>query len=129
MSPCMLLKYLETLYIHNAITLKKLAMKLVMLARLTTGQRGQTVHLMNLDSMEMAENTCCFHITEHIKTSKPGFHAPTIVVKEYSQNEKLCPLKTWHDYLSGTSHLRSKAKQLFISFPKPYKPVTRQTIS
>ena len=123
------LKYLETLYPHSDITLKNLTLKLVMIILLVSGQRGQTVHLMDLSSMEMADNTCRFHITEHIKTSKPGASAPIILIKQYPKNAKICPLRTLRDYLSRTNLLRGGASQLFISFQKPYKPVTRQTIS
>ena len=100
-----------------------------MIILLVSGQRGQTVHLMDLSSMEMADNTCRFHITEHIKTSKPGASAPIILIKQYPKNAKICPLRTLRDYLSRTNLLRGGASPLFISFQKPYKPVTRQTIS
>ena len=123
------LKYLETLHPHSDITLKNLTLKLVMIILLVSGQRGQTVHLMDLSSMEMADNTCRFHVTEHIKTSKPGASAPIILIKQYPKNAKICPLRTLRDYLSRTNLLRGGASQLFISFQKPYKPVTRQTIS
>ena len=123
------LKYLETLYPHSDITLKNLTLKLVMIILLVSGQRGQTVHLMDLSSMEMADNTCRFHITEHIETSKPGASAPIILIKQYPKNAKICPVRTLRDYLSRTNLLRGGASQLFISFQKPYKPVTRQTIS
>ena len=123
------LKYLETLYPHSDITLKNLTLELVMIILLVSGQRGQTVHLMDLSSMEMANNTCRFHITEHTKTSKPGMAAPIILIKQYPKNAKICPLWTLRDYLSRTNLLCGGASQLFISFQKPYKPVTRQTIS
>ena len=123
------LKYLETLYPHSDTTLKNLTLKLVMITLLVSGQRGQTVHLMDLSTMEMADTTCRFHITEHIKTSRPGASAPVIIIKQYSKNEKICPLRTLRDYLSRTNSLRGGAKQLFNSFQKPFKPVTRQTIS
>ena len=123
------LKYLETLYPHSDITLNNLTLKLVMIILLVSGQRGQTVHLIDLSSMEMADNTCRFHITEHIKTSKPGASAPIILIKQYPNNAKICPLRTLRDYLSRTNLLRGGVSQLFISFQKPYKPVTRQTIS
>ena len=111
------LKYLETLYPHSDITLKNLTLKLVMIILLVSGQRGQTVHLMDLSSMEMADNTCRFHITEHIKTSKPGASAPIILIKQYPQNAKICPLRTLRDYLSRTNLLRGGASQLFITPP------------
>ena len=123
------LKYLETLYPHSAITLKSLTLKLVMIVLLTSGQRGQTVYLMRLDGMHMTNDVCVFHIVEHTKTSKPGVSAPTLVIKKYSVNEKICPFKTLQDYLARTSSLRQGENKLFISFQRPYKAVTRQTIS
>ena len=44
-------------------------------------------------------------------------------------SSKICPLRTLRDNLSRTNLLRGGVSQLFISFQKPYKPVTRQTIS
>ena len=87
-----------------------------MITLLTSGQRGQTVHLMSLNGMQMLQDRCRFHIIEHTKTSKPGSSAPTIMIKQYPANEKINPL-------------RCGENKLFISFQRPYKAVTRQTIS
>ena len=95
-----------------------------MIILLVSGQRGQTLHLMDLSFTEMADNTCRFHITEHIKTSKPGVSAPIILIKQYPKNAKICSFRTLRDYLTRTNLLRGGASQLFISFQKPYKPVT-----
>jgi integrase len=122
------LKYLETLYPHSAITLRSLTLKLVMIVLLTSGQRGQTVHLMSLDGMHMTNDVCVFHMVDHLKTSKPGVLTPTLVIKRYAVNEKICPLTTLQDYLARMSSFRRGEKKLFISFQKPYKPVTRRTI-
>jgi hypothetical protein len=123
------LNYLATFYPHCDITLKQLTLKLVMIILLTSGQRGQTVHFMSLDGMQMSNDACYFHIMEHVKTSKPGLPATKVVVKKYPLNEKLCPLKTLQDYLSRTATIRNGENKLFISYQKPYKAVTRQTIS
>jgi hypothetical protein len=100
-----------------------------MITLLTSGQRGQTVHLMNLNDMQMLQDRCRFHIIEHTKTSKPGLSAPTIVIKQYPANEKICPLSTLRDYLARTNPLRCGENKLFISFQRPYKAVTRQQYS
>jgi site-specific recombinase XerD len=127
----LVLRHLETLYPHNEITLKNLSLKLVMITLLTSGQRGQTVHLMSLNDMQMLQDRCRIHIIEHTKTSKPGLSAPLIIViKQYLANEKICPLiSTLRDYLARTNPLRCGENKLFISYQRPYKTVTRQTIS
>ena len=48
-------KYLEKLYPNNKISLKNLSLKVVMLILLLSGQRGQTVYLMNLEGMVLSE--------------------------------------------------------------------------
>ena len=78
----MVLKYLETLYPHSDTTLKNLTLKLIMITLMVSGQRGQTVHFMDLSTMEMADTFCRFHVTEHIKTSRPGAPAPIIIIKQ-----------------------------------------------
>ena len=45
------LTYLRTLHPHDAISLKSLTLKLVMLLLLVTGQRGQAIYLLSLDGM------------------------------------------------------------------------------
>ena len=127
----LVLRHLETLYPHNEITLKNLSLKLVMITLLTSGQRGQTVHLMSLNDMQMLQDRCRIHIIEHAKTSKPGSSAPlTIVIKQYLANEKICPLiSTLRDYLARTNPLRCGENKLFIGYQRPYKTVTRQTMS
>lgn len=49
------LDYLETLYPHQNLSLKELTLKLVMLTALVTGQRGQSIHLMDLYFESKAE--------------------------------------------------------------------------
>jgi hypothetical protein len=52
--------------------LKDLTLKLVMLLALTTGQRAQTLHVLKLGNMSLAENQVTFHFTDHLKTKEPG---------------------------------------------------------
>ena len=45
------LSYLRTLHPPDALSLKSLTLKLVMLLLLVTGQRGQAIYLLSLDGM------------------------------------------------------------------------------
>lgn len=53
------LNYLKTLHPPKDMTLKCLTYKLVMLCALVTGQRCQTLHLMNLGQMHRDLNMSC----------------------------------------------------------------------
>ncbi len=123
------LKYLGTFVPNSELTLKQLTFKVVMLMLLVSGQRGQTIHSLSLDGMTLTETSCKFQVLEHLKTSKPG-SAPTIIeIKAYTPDEKVCPMLALQEYLQRTESLRGEHKQLFISYIKPYLPVSRDTLS
>ena len=123
------LKYLATLYPNNGLSLKWLSIKLVLLMLLLSGQRGQTIHLLNLDGLNISDDTCIFQLLEHIKTSKPGGRATVLTFKNYTENHAVCPVLTLKEYLVRTKSLRREEKQLFISYQKPHKAISRDTIS
>ena len=52
------LNYLSTLHTVDAITLKNLTLKLLMLLLLVTGKRGQTIHMLSLGGMTLTESYC-----------------------------------------------------------------------
>ena len=47
----------------------------------------------------------------------------------YPDNSNICVVTTVKTYLDRTSALRGGAQQLFVSYSKPFKPVSRETIS
>ena len=50
------LDYLKSLFPVNGITLKNLTLKVVMLTILVTGQRSQTIHLMDIKNMQVLQD-------------------------------------------------------------------------
>lgn len=122
-------KYFTSLDPVETLTLKDLTLKLLMLLLLVTGQRGQSIHLLNIVTMHLSDTSCVFNLTSHIKTSKPGKPASAITVQEFKQDCCMCPIKTLKEYLKRTDTIRGDEQQLFISFVKPHKSVTRDTIS
>lgn len=125
----LVLKYLTSLDPVETLTLKDLTLKLLMLLLLVTGQRGQSIHLLNIVTMHLSDTSCVFNLTSHIKTSKPGKPASAITVQEFKQDCRICPIKTLKEYLKRTDTIRGDEQQLFISFVKPHKSVSRDTIS
>ena len=125
----LVLNYLTTLNPIEKLTLKDLTLKLLMLLLLVTGQRGQSIHLLNIVTMHLGDTSCVFNLTSHTKTSKPGQPTSTITIQEFKQDCRICPIKTLREYLKRTDTIRSDEQQLFISFVKPHKSVSRDTIS
>jgi hypothetical protein len=62
-----------------------------------------------------------------MKTSKPGTCAT--VIKVHEPDENICPFLTLKEYLNQTQGLRGDEDKLFISYQKPHKAVSRDTIS
>ena len=73
--------------------------------------------------------SCQFQVLEHMKTSKPGGSPTVITFQKYDQNANICPLLTLAEYLKQTKSLRVDDDQVLISYLKPYKAVSRDTIS
>lgn len=122
------LKYLQTLK-RNDISLKELSFKLVMLLALLTGQRLQSLHLLDIRNIELTRDSVTIRIGDLLKQTRPGFHLSEIILKSYDQDINLCVVTAMSDYLDRTSSLRKNETSLFISFVPPHRKVTKDTIS
>ena len=121
------LAYLATLHPVESVALKELTLKLVMLLLLVSGQRGQTIHLLDINHMFVSDDKYTFVIPNHLKQSKPGVPNPRVVLESFEQSS-ICVVTTLKEYLVRTKALRvSSQSQLLISYVKPYKPVSRDT--
>lgn len=124
------LRYLQTLHPLTDLSLKNLTYKLIMMCALVTGQRCQTIHLMSLKNMHMDEDkSYLFYIDQLVKQSAPGREQPVLTIPRFTLDEKLCVASTLEEYLSRTQDLRDGENQLFISVVRPYKKVSKETIS
>ena len=109
--------------------LKDLTLKTVMLVSLVSAQRGQTIHYLNIDDMISSETSITFILKKPIKQSKPGVQPLVIKFTSYPADPRICVVTTLKAYLACTQSKRGDYKQLFISYLKPFKPVSRSTIS
>ena len=100
-----------------------------MLLLLVTGQRGQSIHLMTLSAMKFTESECQFQILNHTKTSKPGCSATSIRISAFEQDPRICPLAALNEYLDRTQGLLNGEQCIFITYVKPHRAVSRDTIS
>lgn len=122
------LDYIRLLYPLNCLTLKDLTLKLVILIALVTGQRGQSIWLMDLQHMTEGKDSYRFLIQEKVKQSAPGRAQPELLLSGYPKDRKICVVKTMKEYLTRTKTLRTSTK-LFISYIGQHKPASRDTIS
>ena len=125
------LTYLAATNPVHKLDLKMLTLKLVMLIALVSAQRGQSLHILDIGPgcMKEVPDGYKFLPTAHIKQSRPGYKAPTVVLRAYPANPSLCVCTCLKEYLKRTKPLRGTETKLFVSFTKPHKRVSRETLS
>lgn len=112
----------EQLHIHQ------LSQKLVVLMLILSGQRGQTIHMLDTADMTMTQDYVSFRVHSLLKTSRPGHHATELSFPSYPIDSKLCVVQTLRTYLSKTKPFRNNETRLFIATKPPYAAVSRDTI-
>jgi hypothetical protein len=93
------LQYLSRLYPNETLSLNDLTHKVLMLLLLVSSQSGQTIHLLDLNSLIIQDDKYIFPILEHTKTSKPGKSHDVINVTAYELDQTLCPLACLKEYI------------------------------
>ena len=104
---------------------KKLA---IMLTILAGGQRCQTIHAINTLHITITHGQCNIPLYTTLKQTRPGKHLKPLKFKVYSADPKLCVVTHLTLYLKMTKKFRTD-ESLFISYQKPYKAVSKDTIS
>ena len=127
-----MLNYLSGLPDIMDLDLKSLTLKLLMLIALVSAQRGQSLHMLDISFMKVAETSYEFALPDHVKQSRPGYNTPSVVLKAYPHDildMALCVVYHLKEYLKRTESLRKNETRLFISYVRPHKRVSRDTIS
>jgi hypothetical protein len=110
------LRFLRKLSPVKYLSLKDLTCKLCMLICLSCAARIQTVHALKLSCMQK-KSSFVFNFDTLLKTCRPVFRRPNIVLKAYPADKKLCVYTVIVEYLKRTFHLRcDEDGALFISF-------------
>ncbi|CAH2098699.1 unnamed protein product [Euphydryas editha] len=128
--PQLVLNHISSWFPNRNINLEQLTKKLVILLALCTAQRVQTLSLINLNNIYFSDSGAKIFITDLIKTSAPGRDQPLLILPYFKENISICPATALSDYIYVTKHLRNKEdNRLILTFKKPNKPATTQTIS
>ena len=120
------LKCLENLD-NSVLTLRLLSIKLAVPMALTTGQRCQTLSVMDLRNIEITNNHVKIRIGDVLKQTKPKNHLAEIFMEAYV-NPAICVVKTLNHYITRTESVRKDSK-LFITTQKPFSGASKDTIA
>ena len=85
--------------------------------------------MLDVNNMTQCNESYTFTITEHLKQSRPGNPNPVITLKVYHNDERLCVFTHLKEYLCRTRIIGGTESYLLVSFVKPHKTVSRDTIS
>ena len=125
------LNLLKSWHPMEELDLKRLTLKTLALIALTSSDRGQTLHLLNLKDMTFEDDHIIFVIFSRIKTTRRVLK-PTIVKCISSESEELNVSSYVRGYIERTKEWRSpnipKSNQLFLSF-QTHKPVSKQSLA
>ena len=104
--------------------------KLTFLILLITGQRGQFIVALDLINMEMSEKIVTFKINRNdMKQGRPGYKPGLVRIRKYEDNSELCVVTLLKEYLEKTTECRGNETKKIITTKKPFRPVSRDTVS
>ena len=84
--------------------------------------------MLDLNDMIVSDNGFTFVIVNDLKQSRPGNHNPQLKLVPF-EDSSLCVVTTCKEYLKRTKSLRGNYPKLFISYVKPFKEVSRDTLT
>ena len=117
-------------YSNDEIILERLPQELVVLLALVSGHRMQTLSLIEIRNIfQVNDNYLEIKIPDRIKTSGPNKKLPVLRLPFFTQQRSICVVTTLKSYTERTKEFRGSIVKLFISFKKPYKVVSTQTLS
>jgi len=91
-------------------------------------QRVNTLSLMKVTNMFLTENECTFIFDEVLLHSRPGYRQAPLILRDFPDNEILCPIRTIRQYLDYRLEICND-NGLFVTTTTPHKQCSNDTIS
>ncbi|XP_025829099.1 uncharacterized protein LOC112904086 [Agrilus planipennis] len=113
----------------NPITLEFLSEKLVTLLALATGQRIQTLSLIEISNILIHPDRIEIKIPHRIKTTSLKRTQPFLVLPMYHLDPTVCVATTLLQYLDETKDLRGPCDFLIITHKRPFRKATSHTLA
>ena len=123
------LDFLRRLSPVKTLSLLQLSKKLATLIALLSGQRRQTLQLLDLRNMRLKKFCVTFTLGDLLKQSKPGHHLGQITLAGYPPDRRLCVVTVLKEYFERTKILRGETTSLFITTQEPYNVASVDTLS
>jgi len=116
---------IDYLRLNISNSLKALTLKLTMLLALTTAQRAQTISKLKISDMQIYKDRIIVRISEALKTRAAG--TGVVELHQY-ENPQLCVFSLVQEYIHKTAGIRNGQDNLILSFVKPHKVATVDSI-
>lgn len=127
--PIPVLAFLKKMFPHEGLSLRKLSSKLVTLLALTTTHRVQTLSVIKLNDIRTSPSDIRILITDPIKTSVQTGVYPNFTFKFFNNQPELCVASCVLAYIEATKLIRQEKDYLFVTWSRPHKRASSQTIS
>lgn len=124
-----MLDYLKHMADAQELSLKDLTLKLVTLIALVTGQRAQTMQLLDIRNRTVTTFLHKYRIGDLVKQTRPGSHQAELELVAYPADKNLCVVNCLEEYENRTRDLRGLETGLLISYTKPHKLVSKAPVS
>lgn len=112
------------------LDLLTLSKKLVSMILLATYQRGQIILALNLDRCLFLEDEVRFRIlASDLKQGSTRNYVPEPIIFRRYEKPELCIFSHLQTYIHETKDFRGDVKSVFITSRKPYKAVSRDSVS
>lgn len=111
----------------SKLDLKQLMQKTAVLLILLSGRRGNSIVKICIRDIVFEDDGVKIKIVELTKTSSTNFHVQDLHFLKFSDSS-LC-LMTYLQALIDRTRIFRNSDQLLISFRKPYRPISRDTLS
>ena len=102
------LTHLKTFAEAALLPIKDLMIKLNILLFLTTGQRGQTIHKLDINFIQAVLNGYRITIKDKLKSTRPGKHLAPLDLMEFPEEPSLSLTVHLPEYLKRTSSYRGE---------------------
>lgn len=128
--PEIVLNYFRNLGENKDLSLLVLSHKLVILLALVTTHIIQTISNILLSNIVKFSDKIIIKIPALIKTSVLKSISPVLKLPFFPRDPLICLARTLSDYIESTNKYRIPGTdKLFISYRKPYKAVSSETLS
>lgn len=129
-NPQLVLNYISNWFPNTGLNLEKITKKLAILLAICTAHRVQTISLIKLENITIAETGIRIVISDIIKTSAPGREQPLLSLPFFEENISICPATALKDYIFVTKNKRAGGHgKLLLTYKPPHRAASSQTIS